>query len=254
MTTEELPAVDFHCHLDLYPDFPRIVAECQQANVATLAVTTTPFAYPRNIEAAANFPLIFPSLGLHPQIVGEKHASAVEFLRLLPSATFVGEVGLDAGPRFYKTYPEQKRLFRDIIRACSDQGGKVLSLHSARSAKDILEILEEFKIIRTCQVVFHWFSGSDSEMARAIEMGCYFSINAAMLSKSARAESLKRIPANRILTETDGPFIDDSAGSPLRPKSIHSLLPRLASLLGQRPETLRRQIWSNLKCLQGAAL
>jgi len=253
MTIEEPPAVDFHCHLDLYPDFPKILAECQHSNIATLAVTTTPFAYPRNVEAAVNYPLILPALGLHPQIVGEKHASIAEFIRLLPSAKFVGEVGLDAGPRFYKSYSEQKRIFREIVQACSSQGGKVLSVHSTRSAKDILDILEEFRVTRTCQIVFHWFSGSDSEMVRAIEMGCYFSINAPMLLKHARAESLRRIPVNRILTETDGPFTGDSTGSPLRPKGVLTLLTQLCPLLGQTPHVLRRQIWSNLKCLQGAS-
>jgi len=245
MTHDLPPVVDFHCHLDLYPDFPQILAECQRERVSTLAVTTTPFSYPRNVEAAVGFPLISPALGLHPQIVGQKHADLRELLRILPSAKYIGEVGLDAGPKFYKTYEEQKRIFSGIIEACSRQGGKVISLHSTRSARDILNILVEFQTVKTCQVVFHWFTGSDSEMAQAIEMGCYFSINSSMLSSSTKTERLKRIPIDRVLTETDGPFVADSNGVPLRPKSLHGFLPKLALLYGQTPESLCKQIWTN---------
>jgi TatD DNase family protein len=247
MSSAVVPLVDFHSHLDLYPDFPKILAECQANNVATLAVTTTPFAYPRNLEATAGFPLIEAALGLHPQIVGEKHASIDEFERLSPGARFIGEVGLDAGPRFYRTFSDQERIFRRIASICAEQGGKVLSIHSVRSAKKVLDILEASGTHTTCSIVFHWFSGNNSEMARALELGCSFSVNSSMFEKPPRAESIKKIPPSRILTETDGPFRNSANRIPARPKTVSEALDGLAVLLSADPKDLRVQVWNNAK-------
>jgi len=246
-----VPLVDFHAHLDLFPDFPAIFGECQAHDVATVAVTTTPFAYPRNLEAAQDFPLVKVALGLHPQIVGERHASIAEFERLSPDAKFIGEVGLDAGPAHYGTFPDQEKIFRRIAAICSEQGGKVLSIHSFRTAKKVLDILEDSGVPRNCFVVFHWFSGSGSEMNRALELGCFFSVNGSMLEKQARAESIKKIPLNRLLTETDGPFRNSANRIPARPQSVAETLNGLAAILPGKVELLRQHIWSNAKRMIG---
>jgi TatD DNase family protein len=243
------PLVDFHAHLDLYPDFPAVYEECQSNNVATLGVTTTPFAYPKNLEAAHAYSLVKIALGLHPQIVGQRHASISEFERLSPNAKFIGEVGLDAGPAHYGTFPDQEKIFRRIAAICAEQGGKVISIHSVRTAKKVLDILEDAGTFRNCSVVFHWFSGSGAEMMRALDLGCFFSINGSMLEKAVRAESIKKIPKNRILTETDGPFRNSEGSSPARPKSVSETVDALALLLFLRKDLLRQQIWSNAQPL-----
>jgi TatD DNase family protein len=251
MTSANVPLVDFHSHLDLYPDFPAIVEKCQANNVATLAVTTTPFAYPRNLAAAAPFSLVKVALGLHPQIVGERHASIAEFQRLSPDARFIGEVGLDAGPAFYRTLSDQERIFRQIASICAEQGGKVLTIHSVRSATKVLDILEEAGACKSCSIVFHWFSGSDSEMVRALELGCFFSINNSMLEKASRIKSVRKLPLNRILTESDGPFRKLPDRTPVRPENVSETLDGLAALLLVRPDVLGLQIWDNAKRLFG---
>src|SRR5579863_615495 len=60
--------VDFHCHLDLYPDHAAAVAECERAGVFTLTVTTTPKAWPRNHQLATATRHVRAALGLHPQL------------------------------------------------------------------------------------------------------------------------------------------------------------------------------------------
>lgn len=251
MSSANVPLVDFHSHLDLYPDFPAIVEKCQANNIATLAVTTTPFAYPRNLAAAAPFSLVKVALGLHPQIVGERHASIAEFQRLSPDARFIGEVGLDAGPAFYRTFSDQERIFRQIASICAEQGGKVLTIHSVRSATKVLDILEEAGACKSCSIVFHWFSGGDSEMVRALELGCFVSINSSMLEKAPRLHNVKKLPLDRVLTETDGPFRKHSDGTPVRPEHVSETLHSLASSLSVQPDVLRLQIWNNAKRLFG---
>ena len=92
--------VDFHCHLDLYPDHASLVAESDRERVATLAVTTTPKAWRRNREVAAGSDYVRVALGLHPQLVAERASELLLFEKFLPETRYVGEIGLEAGPRF----------------------------------------------------------------------------------------------------------------------------------------------------------
>lgn len=101
--------------------------------------------------------------------------------RLLDRTSYVGEVGLDAGPQYYRSLPEQKGVFERVLKACSKQGGKVLSIHSIRAAAAVLDMAGEHLDLQNNIMVMHWFTASASEAKRAPEVGCYFSINARML-------------------------------------------------------------------------
>ncbi len=238
--------VDLHCHLDLYPDFEALVAECERECVYTLAVTTTPRAWARNKAVAASTKHVRVGLGLHPQLVGS-HGSEIELLEnLLHEASYVGEVGLDASPQYAKSLPEQKRVFERILKACSIQGGKVLSIHAVRSASLVLDMLEEHLDLSSNTPVFHWFSGSPSEAKRAASLGCMFSINNRMMENSKTDRLLKMIPHDRILTETDGPFTE-VAGRPSRPRDVGICADALGQALGMDRNETRALVFTNLK-------
>lgn len=87
--------VDFHCHLDLYPDFEALVAESDRLGIFTLAVTTTPKAWSRNNELASSTKYVRAALGLHPQLVSERWREIDIWERLVGETRYVGEVGLD---------------------------------------------------------------------------------------------------------------------------------------------------------------
>src|SRR3546814_7759513 len=103
--------VDFHCHLDLYPDHAAEVERCEREGVFTLTVTTTPRAWSRNHELASATRHVRAALGLHPQLVAERSHEIGLWEELLPQTRYVGEVGLDAGPRFYQSFETQKKIF-----------------------------------------------------------------------------------------------------------------------------------------------
>lgn len=199
--------VDFHCHLDLYPDHAELIRECDRARVATLAVTTTPKAWMRNRELTADSSHVRAALGLHPQLIAEREKEITLLERYLPSARYVGEIGLDAGPRFYRNFEAQERVFTRILHACTEQGDKILSIHSVRAAGRVLGHLENTRITENCKAVLHWFTGSVSEARRAVELGCYFSVNEEMMRSPRHRKLVSLLPFDRILTETDGPFV-----------------------------------------------
>lgn len=238
--------VDFHCHLDLYRDHVDLIEECDRERVATLAVTTTPKAWPRNRELTAHATHVRVALGLHPQLVAERASEVALFEHYLSETRYVGEVGLDAGPRFYRSLPDQERVFERILRVCAEQGGKTLSVHSVRAVGKVLGHIERALPASRGSVVLHWFTGTPAEARRAIALGCYFSINKEMLNSPKHRQLIAELPTDRLLTETDGPFVL-TRGKPIRPRDVADTVSQLAALRTIPVEGMREGILDNLR-------
>ncbi len=237
--------VDFHCHLDLFPDHAALITECDREKVATLAVTTTPKAWRRNMELARSSQYVRVALGLHPQLVAERADELALFEDLLPHSRYVGEVGLDAGPRFYGSFAAQERVFARILAACAEHGDKILTVHSVRSVAKVLGHLERHLLPQRGKAILHWFTGTAAEARRAADLGCYFSINAEMLRTEKHRNLVRKLPADRLLTETDGPFV--SLGErPARPPDVEHSVGLLAETLSMPPALVGALILKNL--------
>jgi TatD DNase family protein len=244
--------VDFHCHLDLFPDPISAVNDAERAGIYTLTVTTTPKAWPRNHDLTRKTRYVRAALGLHPQLIAERTGEIGLWEEYLPQARYIGEVGLDAGPRYYGSLDLQREVFTRVLQGCANQGGKVLTVHSVRSAKMVLDLIESHLPRERGQVVLHWFTGSKSEARRAADLGCYFSINAAMLRKDKSRDLVSALPADRLLTETDAPFteVDDQ---PATPSDVKGTVETLAMLRHSAPEKMAQSIHRNLRAMLGAA-
>lgn len=240
--------VDFHCHLDLYPDHPAAIRESDEAGVFTLAVTTTPKAWPRNNELAQATRHVRAALGLHPQLVAERASELALWDVYLSETRYVGEVGLDAGPRFYKSFDLQKQVFQHVLQRCAETGDKVITVHSIRAAKAVLDHIEAYLPPTRGKVVLHWFTGNKTEAKRALELGCYFSINAAMLDNERHSSMVAAIPLERLLTETDGPFTK-TADRPSTPADVVVVVEALSRLFGVPTSALAAIVRNNLRSL-----
>lgn len=240
--------VDFHCHLDLYPDHAAAVERCERDRVFALTVTTTPKAWPRNHELAGKTRYVRAALGLHPQLVAERAHEIGLWEELLPRTRYVGEVGLDAGPRFYRSFETQKKIFTRVLTLCAAAGNKIVTTHSVRATKAVLDIVEQYMPPPRGRVVLHWFTGTTAEARRAVDLGCYFSVNADMFSNKQRAAIIKALPLDRVLTETDGPFTQTD-GRPTTPSDVWIAVELLARLHGMTPIDISATIMRNLKSL-----
>lgn len=240
--------VDLHCHLDLYPDFVSAVQDAERATVYTLTVTTTPKAWPRNREVTATTQYVRAALGLHPQLVGERADEISLWDKYLPEARYVEEVGIDAGPRYYRSLDLQKEVFQHVLQKCALSRNKILSVHSVRAAKIVLDLIEHYLPPTAGTVILHWFTGSISETHRAIELGCYFSVNSQMLLNEKGRRIIASLPVNRMVTETDGPFtrVNDR---PARPSDIGQTVEAIANLRKSLIEEVELDIVRNFKAL-----
>jgi TatD DNase family protein len=104
-------------------------------------------------------------------------------------------------------------------------------------------MLDEFSIKGA---VFHWYSGSLSLIKKIIDSGHYFSINPAMIQSSNGCKIIEKIPPDRLLTETDGPFVEIK-GEVITSKDIMLVLNYLSSLWNCSYEDVEVQIKSNFR-------
>jgi TatD DNase family protein len=229
--------IDFHCHLDLYSDPERVLASAHSARMDILSVTTTPKAWRKTAALAAGKPRIRTALGLHPQLAHERFGELGLFESLLREVSYVGEIGLDGSPEYRQHAKIQTLVFERILSLCAECGGKILSVHSRRAAAPTLAALERFKCSQTA--VLHWFSGTKSELSKAISIGCWFSVGPAMMRSAAGRRLVTLMPKERVLTETDGPFAKD-VDKPLEPTDVSIAIGQLAELWQlDRTQTIR---------------
>ncbi|WP_151343436.1 Qat anti-phage system TatD family nuclease QatD [Rhizobium leguminosarum] len=196
--------IDFHCHLDLFPEPEKAVAAAEKSGHYVLSVTTTPKAFAKTAYLARKSKRIRTALGLHPQIAHERKSELPLFDRLISETDYVGEVGLDGGPEYRKHYADQLIVFDHILATCQKVGGRVLSIHSRHAASDVLDALARHPGAGTA--ILHWFTGTTAELNRAIDSGCWFSVGRPMTKSKKGRSHIAGIPQNRILTETDAPF------------------------------------------------
>ena len=241
--------VDFHCHLDLFPDHPAALADCEREGVHTLTVTTTPRAWPHNRDLASKTRYVRAALGLHPQLVVERAEELQLWEAYLPQARYVGEIGLDAGPRFYRSIELQKKVLERMLKLCARAGDKILTVHSARATSAVLDMVETHLPPARGRVVLHWFTGGRGEVRRAIELGCYFSVNSEMLRNASHRDTIAAIPLDRLLTETDGPFCRHQ-GRPACPRDVSIVVEFLARARGIDPAAIAVAVLSNLRRIE----
>ncbi len=227
---------DMHCHLAFSPDMHAAAVDMRQQGVGCLCATVTPDEYRLAAigldEELRRNSCLKLGVGLHPWWLsdGSCGPDAVDKLAAYLSQTrFIAEVGLDFAPRRAESAWQQRSAFARIIAAAK---GKVLSVHAVKSAGVALDLMENMGLIgadslafsdagHSTAVIFHWFSGSSSELSRAIDLGCYFSINSRMLATKRGCAYVQAIPEDRLLLESDLP---PSAGEALHASEVRELL------------------------------
>ncbi len=238
--------IDFHCHIDLYADPAAVLAEAEARGVYVLAVTTTPKAWKGNRKIIGELKRIRSGLGLHPELIAERHSEVALWEHFLSETKYVGEVGLDGSPAYKQSWELQRQTLARILKACANAGGKVISLHSRRAAGAVLDALEAEPGAGT--PILHWFSGSKRDLERAIRLGCWFSVGPAMLRSEAGRILTAAMPKDRMLTETDAPFAQ-ADGRPLMPWDVVRAYPFLSEIWECSEEEVSHQLLSNLRRL-----
>lgn len=239
--------IDFHSHLDLYPNALNLLPQVAQRNIFTLVVTTSPRAWLATSKVFSGHSNIRIALGLHPEIAETKATELSLLVSLVKEAEFVGEIGLDGSPRFKNSMPLQQKILSEVLAECERVGGRVLSLHSRGAADQVLDAIESYPGAGTA--VLHWFSGSKKQIRRAIDLGAWFSVGPSMTAGRKGRELVAEMPPERILPETDGPFATKTDGTPWLPWETCQVNHLLHKLWHKDDHEVSEQLLLNLQTI-----
>ena len=193
--------IDTHCHVDLYDDPIGVAQNIERAQTQCIAVTMLPSHYRFGLPHLAELARVHAALGLHPLRVTEGERELEDFISLSKASKFIGEIGLDFSAEGRSTRSRQVEILDRILP--SVKGRKFVTVHSREAAPTLLQMLTEKKIGSVC---FHYFTAGPTAAIHAVAAGHFFSFNRRML-KGRHSNLLDVVPRNRVLVESDGPFL-----------------------------------------------
>lgn len=236
--------IDTHCHIDLYENPISILNECQKDGQIVIAVTNLPSHFNLGYNHVLPYKRIRLALGLHP-LYAEQHKKELPlFEKYFSKTSYIGEVGLDFSREGYATKEIQIQTFKYVLSKVSGHK-KLLSIHSRRAEREVLSFLKEYSIENA---IFHWYSGPISLIDRIVESGYYFSINPEMIISESGKKIIDKIPLNRILTESDGPFIQVEKRE-IKPKDVIRVVQYLSEARKININDIQVEINSNFRNL-----
>lgn len=244
--------VDSHIHLSA-PEFIPILSELinylKMTQTLVFSVSETLESSIDTLKIASLMPsFIIPFVGIHPKFTVNCNFEQFNtfFYKNLNSITGIGEIGLD------KTYinkgidfQSQIKIFKQMLKL-AEKSNKPVSIHSRGATSDTIEILSSYNINK---IIFHWFSGTASELSQVQNYGYLTSFGPALVySKSIQKLALSSDPKFTVV-ETDGPvrFSACFEGKMAEPSFIPSIIQTLSNLWNISPNNLIIQMFTNLK-------
>ena len=234
---EIMPLVDSHCHINMLDlsefknNMDEVIDQARAAGVEhLLCVCVELNDLPALYQLAERYPQVSISVGVHPntEMQDEVDASQLVAMAAHPACIAMGETGLD----YYRTESieakeQQRQRFREHIRAAI-ASSKPLIIHTRQAAEDTLSLMAE-EGASAIGGVMHCFSEDWDIARRALDMNFYISFSGIVTFKNAFQihEVAKKVPLDRILIETDAPYL---APVPFRGKQNHPALVKYVAL------------------------
>ena len=226
---------DTHAHYDdkrFNDDRDELLRSMESAGIRLILNSASSLRSARfSLKMADSYPFIYASVGVHPhdsKSMTDDTVSDLEKLSSHPKAMAVGEIGLDF---HYDFSPRdvQKKRFREQLELAM-QIKKPVIIHERESLSDTMEIISDY---RDLTGVFHCFSGSWEVAKIILDMGWYLSFTGVITFKNARRvlEVLEKIPADRMMLETDCPYMSPEPMRGRRNSSLH--LPYIAEKIAE---------------------
>ena len=245
--------IDVHCHLDgdCFKDISGVIERILRADVKKI------IAAGYDLESSSlfrdyseRFSCVYFTAGLHPTELGGYcgDISRIEELALHPKCVAIGETGLDYHyPDTDK--PLQRRAFVQQL-VLANKLGLPVQIHSRDCAEDMLDILREHRELIKNGALMHCYSHSPETAERLSELGLCFSFGGASTWKGSKKakKTIAALPSERLLTETDSPYMPPASkcgAFPNTPESIPEILSNMAEIRGVDCESMARVVWEN---------
>lgn len=254
--------IDVHCHLtggeyEEIGGVEGVLARAKENGVGL--VICSGFDLDSSIIAknlSEQYEEVYFCAGFHPSELDKYHEGDLEKLAALcahEKCVAVGEIGLDYHFEDNPSPETQRELFLRQL-ALADELGLPVVLHSRDAAQETLELLQANKHLLTKGGLMHCYSYSAEMTKDFLDLGLSFSFGGPSTFKNAKkvVESVQRIPADRILTETDCPYLTPvpfRGVFPNEPKNVKHIAENMANLRNENLEELKKQVLQNAKQL-----
>ncbi len=253
---------DSHSHLNLRDfdnDKNEVIEKMRDQKVGTLTVGVNLETSKEAARLAKENENFYACIGLHPNEAGNEDFDAEKFAELLDEKTIcVGECGFDYFRSSNKE--EQEKEFRaQIDFALENDLPLMLHIRPSKGThdayEDVLVILEEYKKTAGGKLrgQAHFFAGDTKIAERFLNIGFYISFTGVITFAHDYDEVIKFVPLNRILTETDSPFVAPvpHRGKRCEPQYVIKVYKKMAEIKGISLDELAQQVKTNLKNLYG---
>ncbi len=237
--------IDVHAHLDLLPE--KKLIEIQENKKIKLVITNSVDlkTSKKSLELSKKFPKVKVALGLYPDknLKISDFKIFEEFVRKnKTSIVALGEIGLDLH-HTKENFEIQKAVFVKELELANQLEIPVI-IHSRKAEKEVLEILESFPKVK---VVLHCFSANFKLIKKGIELGCYFSIPANVVRSEHFQKMVLEIPKEKILTETDSPYLSPFEKIKNEPAFIKESIKKISEIWKTPEDKVEKQIEENFK-------
>jgi len=215
--------IDSHCHLEYEPMSLALDETISRANKDgvkfLLTISTTDDSLKKILKIISDFDCVYGTYGIHPHEAKNhqniKSAEIINKINLSKKIIGIGETGLD----FYYNHSEKKdqmKCFEEHITA-AQLSNSPLIVHTRSAEAETLELLKKKKKEKDFKILIHCFTGSREFAFKLLDLDSYISASGVITFKKSKdlASTFKDIPNNRILVETDSPYL---APVPLRGK------------------------------------
>lgn len=261
----DIPYIDIHAHptQNFYQDVLGVVNRAKEHNVRIVTIGTGVEDSEEGVALAEAHEHVFSVIGQHPTTVEPYEKERFEALAGHAKVIGFGETGFDFFRGGDTDRTRQQEVFEDHIRLAIEYT-KPLMLH-IRPKEDSFDAYEavhdvllahasEYKGEHIANV--HFFAGTTEIAQKFLDLGCTISFTGVITFAEMYAELVRYVPADRILSETDSPFVAPVPyrGKTNEPAYVVEVTRHLANLRGLSEEAMREQIWENAKRLFGPAL
>ncbi len=251
--------IDSHCHIDFAQfdeDRDAVLARAANAGVQRLINPSTDLSSSRRAVALTKqFPNVYAAIGFHPYDAPAVNRDTLAQLQILaesPRVVAIGEIGLD----FYRNRAPKSEQYRALEAQLTLAAALDLPVifHQREAAADTMTILKQWAAQGDCPgLVLHAFSGDVAMVEEATSLDFFMGIGGPITFKNARAlpDIVTHIPLNRLLVETDAPFLSPHPfrGKRNEPARIVLVVEKLAQLFNLNIDVLAAQLTQNTQTL-----
>ena len=250
--------LDSHCHINddaLYPIRDELISRAREAGVGYLLVIGWDVESSKKaVEIAHEYEDIYAAVGIHPENldgINEDSLKQIDELAHDDKVVAIGEIGLDYHWFHEKEHHELQKVWFIKQIELANKLNLPISIHAREASGDLLEILKNHPVNRSG--VLHCYSGSPESLKEFAKLGFYFGFDGPITYKNAvePKESVKACPMDRILTETDAPYLTPVPfrGKQNEPAYIPHILAQMASLKEVEENQMAEQVKKNFEKL-----